>query len=111
MEFIKEQHRVEQEILRLEHGKKGTKPTTRRVAQRESNIAAIFEQYDTLERETFLCRLARNMDIRRREVRGNADDDEEQEDEEDQEQEDEEDQLTRNVEDEDQMTLFFFNKK
>ena len=68
-EFRKEQHRVEQEISRTDHGKKGGKTTTRSVREREQRIGTVFGQFDTLPRETFIRRIARNMELRRRDQR------------------------------------------
>ena len=62
-EFIKEQHRTEQELNRIEHGKKTTKPVTRPVRMRENRITSLFEQREELGMDTYIRRMARNMGL------------------------------------------------
>ena len=83
-EFTKEQHRTEQELARIEHGKKAGGRVPRTARQREQRIATIFAAKEELGMETYIRRMARNMGTGRRgEARNNNDDEAATEDEED----------------------------
>lgn len=60
-EFVKEQHRTEQELRRIDAGKKVARRVTKNTRAKEQRIQALFEEREELDLDTFLRRMARNQ--------------------------------------------------